>query len=582
MKSFQPHAFGKYFLVEKISSGGMGEIFRAKTFGINGFEKQFAIKCILPQLSENQNFTRMLIDEAKLSVLLNHTNIVQVYDLGKVEEEYFISMEYVNGVDLRHILIAYENIQQTIPEDIVIYIMSEVCRGLDYAHAKKNKEGKALGSIHRDISPPNILISFEGEIKIVDFGIAKVEQNTHHTQTGLLKGKIPYMSPEQARGKKLDHRSDIFACGLLLFEMLTGHKLFTGDDYIQVLLKIRDTPVSADLLPPSISDELKQILLKALTHSRKERYPNAGKFQIDLIHYLHAKYPDFTPQSLTDWIQNLFAQKIEERARLENTEIPLDQNTYETLIQAKQEEYLVHREDSKKQSNPLIDPNITSDFQISGSIKNILSYLSQHRTDFLLGGFLLLALGFFSLYKFHFSNPTTEVASEKLPIHSNPAPTLGSLQISTLPPGAKIFINGRDTTRTSPYAFHDFKIGETYILTLTLPNYQDIVRPLQLKDANFMHISENFTPLRTATLPTPPAQATTRPSITHSPKKAVSAKKPTNSKVISEQATPANTQENGKNSDSTMVKGFKKAGSAIKNFFGGGKSKAQPESSSSH
>lgn len=574
MKSFQPQAFGKYFLVDRISAGGMGEIFRAKTFGINGFEKQLAIKRMLPQLSENEDFANILIDEAKLSVQLTHTNIVQVYDLGKIEDEYFISMEYVNGVDLRHILLAYEKKRQTISEEIALYILSEVCRGLEYAHSKKSKTGKLLGIIHRDISPPNILISFEGEVKIADFGIAKVEENTHHTRTGILKGKIPYMSPEQARGEKLDHRTDIFASGLMFFEMLTGHRLFTEEDYIQLLLKIRDTAITEKMLPDSISSELKQILLKALMHDRNKRYSHAGKFLMDLLHYLHTKYPDFTPHTLNDWIQELFSETIQAKINLEKTEASPDSGTYNALLHAQQQEYLVHREDSKNLSNPLLPLPLSSDHPKSGF------HFSKHFFDYLLAALLVIAGASFVFYKFYLSksSPKAPLDETFLTASSNSKlsslPSLGSLQVSTSPPGAKIFINGRDSTRTSPYVFHDLKVGETYNLTLKLLNYPDILRPVQLKDQKLMYISENFSPLSTTPALEKSDSLIKKP--TRSSKKQILAD---SSKTATEKVEDSKIEEKNKNGDTAVVKGFKKAGSAIKNFFGGGSKENQDTSS---
>ena len=176
----------------------------------------------------------MLVDEAKLSVLLSHTNVVQVYDLGKVGDDYFISMEFIDGVNLRQIINRLKELNQPIEQELAVYIISEVCKGLDYAHTKKDADGNPLSIVHRDISPQNVLVSYEGEVKIVDFGIAKAAMNISHTLAGILKGKISYMSPEQALGKIVDRRTDIFSAGLVFYELLTGQKLFTGETQFEV------------------------------------------------------------------------------------------------------------------------------------------------------------------------------------------------------------------------------------------------------------------------------------------------------------------------------------------------------------
>src|SRR4029450_2271011 len=220
MSDFQPKPFGKYFLIEKLATGGMAEIYKAKNFGVDGFEKLLAIKRILPHCSSDKEFITMLIDEAKLSVALSHTNIAQVFDLGKVGTDYFISMEFVDGINLRELMNRAKETGAQLPEDISVYIVSEICKGLDYAHAKKDTDGNPLNIVHRDISPQNILISYEGEVKIVDFGIAKAATKAHVTQHGALKGKLLYMSPEQAWGKALDKRTDNFSLGVVLYEML--------------------------------------------------------------------------------------------------------------------------------------------------------------------------------------------------------------------------------------------------------------------------------------------------------------------------------------------------------------------------
>lgn len=275
--------YGNYLLLERINVGGMAEVFKAKTFGIEGFERLVAVKRILPSIASDSDFVTMFVDEAKIAVQLQHPNIAQVFDLGKVEDSYFIAMEYVAGADLRVILDEARRERCRVPLDLAVYIISKVCEGLDYAHNKRNEKDKPLNLVHRDVSPQNILISFDGEIKIIDFGIAKAVGKVGETQSGILKGKFGYMSPEQVRGLPLDRRSDIFTIGICLYELLTGQRLFLGHSDFSTLEKVRNVEV----LPPTyhvpgIPEELERITLKALAKNLEDRYQSVAELRDDL------------------------------------------------------------------------------------------------------------------------------------------------------------------------------------------------------------------------------------------------------------------------------------------------------------
>lgn len=218
--------FGKYFLLDKLGTGGMAEIYKAKTFGSDGFEKTVVIKKILPHWANDPEFVRMLVDEAKLSVMLDHPNIVDVMDLGSVENTYYIAMACIDGFDLKTLMNRMEEKGRKIPIDIAAYVTMQSAAGLDYAHKKIGPDGQPLNIIHRDVSPHNILLSYNGDVKISDFGIAKAASKGSFTATGMLKGKFSYMSPEQTRGETLNQQSDIFSLGIVLYEMLTGKKMF--------------------------------------------------------------------------------------------------------------------------------------------------------------------------------------------------------------------------------------------------------------------------------------------------------------------------------------------------------------------
>jgi len=272
--------FGNYTLVERISHGGMAEVYRAKSFGEAGFEREVALKMLLPQIASDSEFITMLIDEAKIAGQLNHTNIAQIFDLGVTDGRYYIVQEYVHGQDLRAILRHKAKSRTHFEIATACYVALKVCEGLHYAHNKKDNSGSPLKVVHRDISPHNILISSGGEVKIIDFGIAKAEGRSTQTLAGLVKGKFAYMSPEQIRGLPVDHRSDVFATGILLYEMLTTRSLFRRSTEFETLKQAR----SAKANPPSylraeIPPALDAIVLKALARHVHDRYQSADEFR---------------------------------------------------------------------------------------------------------------------------------------------------------------------------------------------------------------------------------------------------------------------------------------------------------------
>jgi TonB family protein len=275
--------FGQYVLEEHIATGGMAQVYKARMLGMEGFQKTVAIKRILPHLTSNEEFVKMFVDEAKLAAQLNHSNIIHIYDLGKIDHSHFIAMEYIEGRDLRSILNLCRERGLGVPIPIALFIANLLAAALDYAHKKRDFENRDLGLVHRDVSPQNVLISSDGEIKLCDFGIAKAASKASHTRAGALKGKLQYMSPEQAWGKDIDHRSDVFSLGLVLYEMLTARKVFTGDSELSILEQVRSPEVSApSRLVADIPAEVDRIALKALEPERTDRYQSARDLQRDV------------------------------------------------------------------------------------------------------------------------------------------------------------------------------------------------------------------------------------------------------------------------------------------------------------
>lgn len=275
--------FGAYTLVSRVKAGGMAEVYLAKTGGVEGFEKQVAIKRILPHLTESSEFVEMFIDEAKLTVQLNHANIAHIYDFGKRDNSYYIAMEFIHGKDVNAIFREAYRQKTPLPLSVCCFIVQQACEGLDYAHRKKSPEGRDLGIVHRDISPANILVSYEGAVKIIDFGIAKAVSKLSMTRPGLIKGKISYMSPEQMRGQSIDRRSDVFALGIILYELLTAKRLFAAKTDVDTIRNVIKGNIPAlESVRPDIPPELAGIVMKALQREADTRYGWAADMSVDL------------------------------------------------------------------------------------------------------------------------------------------------------------------------------------------------------------------------------------------------------------------------------------------------------------
>jgi len=304
--------FGEYKIFKKIATGGMAEVFLAKRMGVKGFEKLLAIKRILPQFSENEEFISMFIDEAKLAAQLNHRNIVQIYDFGNQQGSYYLTMEYVFGKDLRVLLKKSKEQQKQLPLTQCAYIITEAARGLEYAHNVMDHYGTPLQIIHRDISPQNIFISYEGDVRIADFGIAKAASKSTETRAGVLKGKILYMSPEQAWGKSIDKRSDIYSLGVVFYELVANRKIFDADSEFSMLEKVRNAEVEFPLeIFEKIPKRLSYIIKKTLEKDPLNRYQSAHEMHIDLENYLLTTKETLSEKMISNYLKDLFKEEIE-------------------------------------------------------------------------------------------------------------------------------------------------------------------------------------------------------------------------------------------------------------------------------
>lgn len=300
----------KLKLVRKVAAGGMGVVYDASQLGSDGFEKRVAIKMILEDLAADPEFVEMFVGEARLVADLIHQNIVQVYQFGKLERTYFMSMEFVEGVNLETFMERHVSQQRKIPIDIAVFITARLCMGLHYAHEKTDHEGNPLGVVHRDISPKNLLIDSQGVPKLTDFGIAKAAHFMRNREGEILMGKIPYMSPEQARFEQTDRRSDIFSLGTVLYEMLAGENIFDDADTMKTIENVCQKPIPpVTHYRPETPPEVQTFIAKAMERDKAKRYQTAHDFGYDLqMNYLYKGQLGPTYQTLLAYLKELFPQ----------------------------------------------------------------------------------------------------------------------------------------------------------------------------------------------------------------------------------------------------------------------------------
>ncbi len=311
---------GKYRIDGLIAEGGMARIYRAKTEGVGGVEKVVALKCLKESMNADDNFVKMMRDEARITVRMTHKNIGQVFGFEHVGETYFMVMEYVDGINLADLCQYLFGLNRVFPIEAAVFIVMEICSGLSYAHRMTDDNGMPLNIVHRDVNPQNVCISKEGEVKLIDFGIAKAQSISNETQAGTIKGKFNYMSPEQARGERLDQRTDVFALGAILYELLCGHMLYplSLDD-----MRLRTKTRMADFVPiesymPDIPQKLLMILNKALTRDINQRFATSRDFLLALTQFYHDSCKIYDSLNLS----MLVAKCIENRHRNDRSNLP--------------------------------------------------------------------------------------------------------------------------------------------------------------------------------------------------------------------------------------------------------------------
>lgn len=482
MSTLKVERFGKYLLLEKLAAGGMAEVFLSKSTGAVGVQKFVALKKILPQFSQNSDFIEMFKEEARIAVNLNHSNIVSIFEFGTERNQFFLVMEYVEGKNLRQFINALKTakVELTIPE--ILFIIKEVAAGLDHAHRCLDPQtGKALNITHRDMSPQNIMLSYEGDVKIIDFGIAKSEKQIDSTQVGTLKGKYGYMSPEQADGLTIDARTDIFSLGIILWELLAQERLFTGNNEGAILRKVRDAHIPPIRnFNPNIDLELEQILNKALSKDLSLRYPSASLLYRDLNKYLNSNYPDFSSQDLSRTLKKIFAQDFSNHRlqliefaklnQLPNLSTQMQPNPQ--TIQNIQNQIPVQQNKSDKTYVTNTNSKITN---IQNSQPKYGVVVSEHSYRYLMPVFILIFIGSATWFSYQILNKkrftkNNYTQSEVITLQEQSATQATVININSQPEKASVVIDGTPKDCITPCRLN-LTFGKEYLIEMNKEGY---------------------------------------------------------------------------------------------------------------
>ena len=466
-----PSRFGKYTLIRKLATGGMAELFLAIQKSVAGFEKLLVIKRILPAMNQDRAFIEMLLHEARIAATLSHPNIVQIFDVGQYDGQYFIAMEHVHGEDLRSIVRQMKKKEVLeFPLEHALAIVLGMCAGLSYAHEKHELDGSALNIVHRDISPQNVVVTFTGDVKIVDFGIAKSDTRIgEQTKSGKLKGKVPYMSPEQARGESIDARSDVFSTGVMLFELTTGKRLFKGTSEYETLRLIceREYPRPSDIrsdYPP----DLEPIVMRALAKDANDRYQSAREMQADLEDFVRRHQIAVSHIALNQFMQGLFEDKLAMQK--------------EALLQGKQLADIIEMQ--HQMSSPDVGDvdasgrHATSTQSMPAAARTVtdMSTAAHRKKSGLVMGIVAGVVGLAAMagvIGYMLVKNKADSAARSAASLSEPAAAVkGSLSLESDPPGASIWINGDLRAEVTPATIAQLPTGVALDVKLTLDGFE--------------------------------------------------------------------------------------------------------------
>ncbi|PIR21036.1 MAG: hypothetical protein COV45_02585 [Deltaproteobacteria bacterium CG11_big_fil_rev_8_21_14_0_20_47_16] len=483
---------GQYYLLDKIAQGGMAEIYKGLAYDLHGIRRTVVIKKILPHVAAHREFIDMLVTEAKLAVQLSHGNIAQVYDLGKVGDDYFMVMEYVDGKSVSQIMRRAAQLGETIPISIAIHIAAEAAAGLHYMHSRTDNNGEPLNIIHRDVSPQNLMITEGGTVKIIDFGIAKAASSIEITDVGVVKGKFAYMSPEQASGTPLDSRSDIFSLGIVLFEMLTGRRLFKAKDNQETLRNVRRANVPRPSLYRSETPEnLETIILKALSKQREDRYQTGGALRDALVQCLYTVDPSFQNADVERYLDHLFSAETTDSSE-EESQTPL------LIIDRTQSAILAPAEQPGAQEPPPPQTDDALQFNDHSEWTPVITgiHLNKRRQRIMIAVIasvfivvLALAFGIWRNYNSRHQIIAIKAPTQQLPGTGTetvtlpetpiikpppppPAEPFGDVVIESTPSGAEIYMDDKSLNVTTPYTLKHLPAESHHRIGLLLKGYK--------------------------------------------------------------------------------------------------------------
>jgi len=481
--------FGKFQLLKKIATGGMAEIHIAKQRGMEGFEKIVVIKMILPHLATNADFVNMFLDEARIAARLTHPNIVQIYDLGRAAGTYFIAMEYVQGENLRSISKVARKNDAPVPLEHTVKIASQACEGLHYAHMKNDTSGNPLHIVHRDVSPQNILVSFEGVVKLVDFGIAKAATQYTETKAGILKGKYSYMSPEQCKGKHIDNRSDVFSMGIVLWELATGVRLYKKSSELMILKEITEGKVT----PPreinrQIPAELEAIILKALEKHPDNRFQDALQMHMALEEFMKNRGLTSSTVHLSAFMRELFKEKLDSLRKIEEAQASGD--SLESFlfddINLESDMYVPGTGVTPSQASPVSTPSQPLYPRPTTGVSRLspapaLPGAARSR-NILLGALLVVLLGVLGTLGYMIYSQATR--PEPPPVDAGVPVALGkgTIHVTSTPTDARVMVDGNERGKT-PCDVNDLDLGTFYTLQVEEPDHRPWTTQFKLEDA---------------------------------------------------------------------------------------------------
>ena len=491
---------GKFEVIDKLAVGGMAEIFLARASGLLGFQKLVVIKRILPHLASRHDFIQMFLDEARIATTLSHPNVVQTHEVGVHGKSYFLVMEYLAGEDVRALLRRLGRDGTRMPVEHALDIGIGVAAGLHYAHEKRDFDGRPLEIVHRDVTPQNVIVSYDGGVKLLDFGIAKASNRINETRSGSFKGKVPYMSPEQCRGEKLDRRTDIFSLGILLYEMTLGRRLFRGPTDFQILKQIVDGAIALPTeIDPSYDPRLEAIVMKALDSDPARRYQTARELQEALEALSHELRLKRSQLALADFMQAMFADKAGEwqAAAAEGDVDRLEQHCH---VVAAERERDLQAEEAEISSAPAMSSAPT---EVGAPQLDVLpdepaprrsrAWTASLAITALVGGGIVahrvwLHARAAPMAPVAAAAPGAPVVAAALvaPVMATPpvAPTpppAGTVQVTTTPAGATLILDGETLTERSPARLSGLVAGEPHLLAVHLDGYQGIAQRFTLE-----------------------------------------------------------------------------------------------------